>query len=252
MQRIAFVVAALAALAGCNDRSAKKEDTSHPASGTQAGTVGANDTIAPETETPPHSRPTLEPAQGSEWATMPPAPDHHDPDQRGSTLTQQGPLTPQSSAAGQGSATGSMNDSAELDSARSLHLSPSGGDTDRADGGNAGGQQTGGVGGGSSGVAPDEAAPSGSHNAGVAGVHDSSTLGESVDDEAMVRRIHQALVDDETLSHDARTVQINSLDGMIVLTGSVESQRERARIAETAFRESGGRMVIDQIELRQP
>jgi osmotically-inducible protein OsmY len=258
---IPLVVAALAALAGCQSKneSAKSEHGAHPApaaSGQQSGSVGSGSDVAhspaPASATEPGatsananaSKPVLDgtspPASGDQrWNQVPsidtdenasksssasssdigtpttPAPGSSDKtsDQRGQVLTNEGAVTPSGASGSSSGVNPSMNDAATKAAVDSLHIDH-----------------------------PDSVVsrpPLG----------DQATLGDSQSDRMLVQRIRQAVIDDETLSPQARSVQIQSVDGQIVLKGQVGSERERQRLGDTAFRESGGKMVINQLDV---
>ncbi len=80
-------------------------------------------------------------------------------------------------------------------------------------------------------------------------ITDASTLGETDSDRTLSQQIRQAVVNDETLSLASKSVQIQSSNGQVILKGQVDSEREKARIGSTAFRESGGKVVINQLEV---
>jgi osmotically-inducible protein OsmY len=248
---LGFAVAALVAAAGCqsNGGSAAKAEH-HPApqpSGQQAGSVGgASDvsrTPAPSTGTDQSaaanpSKPVLDgtsppagtaaPATGAPESSSAtnsdigtpttPAPGSSDKtaESRGQVLTNEGAVAPPAISGTSSGTAPSMNDAATKEAVDSLHIDH-----------------------------PDStiARPP---------LGDQSTLGESQSDRMLVQRIRQAVIDDETLSTQARSVQIQSQEGTIVLKGQVGSERERQRLGDTAFRESGGKMVINQLEVRSP
>ena len=254
---LVFVVAGMAALAGCyghDSRSAKADGGSdqgyaqtQPAASTQgqqSGSLGsdassASSSDAPQgadrTSTPMLESPstagadaggpttdasasaattTSQPADIGSSSVGTPSSDEKRPDQRGTVLTNDGPIDAKATIGGsQSSPDASRNDAATSAAMDSLHI-------DHADSATA-------------------QPPLG----------DAATLGESDNDRQLVSRLRQAVVDDETVSSQGRAVQIQSYDGQIVLKGQVGSQRERQRIGDTAFRESGGKMVINRLEV---
>lgn len=264
------IVAALAVLAGCNDDRAASSDAS------------ADTTTTYQTETPASQPRVAEPettvGQGAGWTsrstvdasnsdggfgsdnasagmssgslgtpsdasatttvpsdvgadathapvTSPAADDDKRDGQRGSTITEDGAndlsvdRSPQGTSSGSLSANDASSDrSAQQDAHRSTHAGEAGGT--------------------SSGIVRPELPND-----------DTATIGADADDRALVSRIRQAIVDDETLSYNARAVQVRSESGRVLLLGTVPSEREAARISSLAFRESGGRLVVNQLEI---
>jgi hypothetical protein len=79
---------------------------------------------------------------------------------------------------------------------------------------------------------------------------DEATLGTTETERALVQRVRQAVVNDESLSLTAKSVQIRAQGNDVILQGKVDSQREKAQIGSTAFRASGGKQIINQLEVR--
>jgi hyperosmotically inducible periplasmic protein len=75
---------------------------------------------------------------------------------------------------------------------------------------------------------------------------DQSNKKEDVDVTANIRK---ALMDDDTLSTNARNVKIITRDGIVTLRGPVESEQERVAIARTAQSVAGVRRVDNQLEI---
>jgi osmotically-inducible protein OsmY len=166
--------------------------------------------------------------------------------QRGSILTEDGVKAPLPSTSETTPNAPRMNQSAADDASRSTQLpgspapieaSPSADDDDLSripakDG--------------------DAAAAAGAdseHAASQTAIGDEATLGETDTDRALVQRIRQEVVNDETLSSSARSVRIESSNNQVILTGTVGSDREKAQIGSTAFRASGGKQVLNQLDV---
>ncbi|MBA2482579.1 MAG: BON domain-containing protein [Planctomycetes bacterium] len=157
--------------------------------------------------------------------------------QRGTVLTDTGARSIPESDAGIGAGSTSLNRSAQMDASRSTQL---GSEEDL-----------------SQIPAQDDSSASTSTNStklseeqGLqTNIGDEATLGETDTDRALVQRIRQAVVNDETLSSTARSVEIKSSNNQVILKGSVDSEREKAQIGSTAFRASGGKQVLNQLDV---
>ena len=75
---------------------------------------------------------------------------------------------------------------------------------------------------------------------------DQSNKKEDLD---LTANIRKALMDDDTLSTNARNVKIITRDGVVTLRGPVESDQERVAIARTAQSVAGVRRVDNQLEI---
>jgi len=72
---------------------------------------------------------------------------------------------------------------------------------------------------------------------------------ESEPDRKLTQRVRQAVVDDESLSTNAKNVKIITVDGKVTLRGPVESQQEKATIVAKAKQIAGEDKVDDQLEI---
>src|ERR1700732_4698479 len=72
----------------------------------------------------------------------------------------------------------------------------------------------------------------------------------SKDDLALTQKIRQAVVNDGSLSLNARNVKIIARDGKITLQGPVDSQHEKDTIATKAREIAGKDKVEDQLEVK--
>jgi hyperosmotically inducible periplasmic protein len=68
-------------------------------------------------------------------------------------------------------------------------------------------------------------------------------------DRMLTQRIHQALMEDNTLSPNARNVQIRIMNGMVTLRGAASNEAERNEIARKVRSIVGVRNVDNQIEI---
>jgi osmotically-inducible protein OsmY len=72
--------------------------------------------------------------------------------------------------------------------------------------------------------------------------------GGSEADVELTRAIRVAILDDDSMSTNARNVKIVTRDGVVTLRGPVESEKEKSRI-ETIARGRGAARVDNQIEV---
>lgn len=70
------------------------------------------------------------------------------------------------------------------------------------------------------------------------------------DDLSLRERVQQALAQDKQLTYSARGVSVDARDGEIILSGALNTQFERARVAQIASRVAGARVVRDDITVR--
>jgi hypothetical protein len=74
----------------------------------------------------------------------------------------------------------------------------------------------------------------------------------SESDVSLRERVQRALMEDKTLTYSARSISIEARDGEITLRGELNTQFEKARVARTAGRVAGARLVHDRLTLRNP
>lgn len=77
----------------------------------------------------------------------------------------------------------------------------------------------------------------------------SGNQSESEADRTITQRIRQALIDDDSLSTDAKNVKIITANGVVTLRGPVNNEREKNEIARKAKAVTGVRNVDNQIEV---
>ena len=75
---------------------------------------------------------------------------------------------------------------------------------------------------------------------------DQSNTKEDIDVTATIRK---ALMDDGSLSTNARNVKIITRDGVVTLRGPVENAQEKVAIARTAQSVAGVRRIDNQLEI---
>ncbi|MBV8360544.1 MAG: BON domain-containing protein [Deltaproteobacteria bacterium] len=68
-------------------------------------------------------------------------------------------------------------------------------------------------------------------------------------DVEMTRQIRRALMKDKSLSTDARNIKVVTVDGNVTLRGPVNSEQEKAVIANKAVKIAGAGHVNDQLEV---
>jgi osmotically-inducible protein OsmY len=72
---------------------------------------------------------------------------------------------------------------------------------------------------------------------------------ETEADRTMTQKIRQALMDDDSLSTNAKNVKIMTVNGVVTLRGPVNSERERNEIGKKAKAVNGVKTVDNQIEI---
>jgi hypothetical protein len=70
------------------------------------------------------------------------------------------------------------------------------------------------------------------------------------EDLSLRERVLQALAQDKQLTYSARGVSVDARDGEIVLSGALNTQFEKARVAQIASRVTGARVVRDDVTVR--
>lgn len=78
------------------------------------------------------------------------------------------------------------------------------------------------------------------------------TPGDQLENEAdrgLTQKIRQSLMDDDSLSTNAKNVKIITVNGVVTLRGTVNSDREKNEIGKKAKSVSGVRSVDNQIEI---
>lgn len=73
------------------------------------------------------------------------------------------------------------------------------------------------------------------------------TVGTQIDDATITTRVKAQLTDDEVVK--ARDVDVDTLDGVVTLSGRVESEEERERAEELARSVDGVRDVQNLLEV---
>jgi hyperosmotically inducible periplasmic protein len=77
----------------------------------------------------------------------------------------------------------------------------------------------------------------------------SGNQSESEGDRTITQKIRQAIVDDDSLSTNAKNVKIITVNGVVTLRGPVNNDRERNEIANKARAVSGVKNVDNQLEI---
>jgi hyperosmotically inducible protein len=72
---------------------------------------------------------------------------------------------------------------------------------------------------------------------------------ENEADLSLTQRIRQAVVDDDSLSTNAKNVKIITVNGRVTLRGPVDSEQEKEAIATKAQQIAGADKVDDQLEI---
>ncbi|MBN8886189.1 MAG: BON domain-containing protein [Rudaea sp.] len=67
-------------------------------------------------------------------------------------------------------------------------------------------------------------------------------------DEQIAAQVNEALLNTPGISY--WTIDVQSLDHVVYLHGLVDTNPERAKVEEIAFQASGGKKIVDSIELR--
>ena len=77
------------------------------------------------------------------------------------------------------------------------------------------------------------------------------TQGTSPDDLSLQRRIRSAILADETMSADAKNVEVITSQGKVWLRGPVKSEEQRAKVEAVASALAGAGRVQDQIDVEK-
>ncbi len=72
---------------------------------------------------------------------------------------------------------------------------------------------------------------------------------ESEADRAITQKVRQALLEDDSLSTNAKNIKIITINGVITLRGPVNNDREKNEIGKKAKAISGVRNVDNQLEI---
>jgi osmotically-inducible protein OsmY len=72
---------------------------------------------------------------------------------------------------------------------------------------------------------------------------------ENEADRSLTQKIRQSLMDDDTLSTNAKNVKIITLNGVVTLRGAVNSEREKSETGKKAKAIPGVRSVDNQLEI---
>ncbi len=72
---------------------------------------------------------------------------------------------------------------------------------------------------------------------------------ETEADRALTQRIRQALMDDDSLSTNAKNAKIITVNGVVTLRGAVNSDREKNEIGKKAKAVNGVKNVDNQLEV---
>jgi hyperosmotically inducible periplasmic protein len=78
---------------------------------------------------------------------------------------------------------------------------------------------------------------------------DKSTVGEVIDDSVITVRVKSALIADPLTK--ARQINVETKDGVVLLSGFVDSSAERSKAADVARGVSGVKKVDNQIDVKQ-
>lgn len=79
----------------------------------------------------------------------------------------------------------------------------------------------------------------------------SGNQGENEMDRTITQKIRQAVMDDNSLSTNAKNIKIITLNGVVTLRGPVSNDREKNEIAKKARAVNGVKSVDNQIEVAQ-
>lgn len=74
---------------------------------------------------------------------------------------------------------------------------------------------------------------------------------ESETDRTMTQRIRQAVVDDDSLSTNAKNIKIITTNGIVTLRGPVDSEAEQLRVLAKAQELAGPKNVKNQLEVHK-
>lgn len=72
---------------------------------------------------------------------------------------------------------------------------------------------------------------------------------ENDQDRDITQKVRQALVNDDSLSTNAKNVKVSTNDGAVTLQGKVDSDQEKETVAKRAKAVSGVRNVVNQLEV---
>jgi hyperosmotically inducible periplasmic protein len=76
-----------------------------------------------------------------------------------------------------------------------------------------------------------------------------SDQSENEVDRTLTQRVRQAVVDDDSLSTNAKNVKIISQNGMVTLRGPVKNEEERKKVVAKAQQIAGEKNVDNQLEI---
>ena len=68
-------------------------------------------------------------------------------------------------------------------------------------------------------------------------------------DRAITQRIRQAVMEDGSFSYSAKSIQIDTNDGVVTLSGPVRSNQERLQLTTLASAMQGVKLVQDQLQV---
>jgi hyperosmotically inducible protein len=80
----------------------------------------------------------------------------------------------------------------------------------------------------------------------------STTADQNKADREMTAKIRKAIVDDKSLSTKAHNVTIKTKNGMVTLTGKVDSDAERESVVSKAKEAAGSSSVTDNLTVTAP
>jgi osmotically-inducible protein OsmY len=69
------------------------------------------------------------------------------------------------------------------------------------------------------------------------------------DDVALIREIHQKIIDSTTFSAEAQDVEVSAENGVVTLSGSVETEQEKAALVAIAREAPGVAGVRERLEV---
>lgn len=72
---------------------------------------------------------------------------------------------------------------------------------------------------------------------------------DSSEDQKIIIGLREAIVSDETLSEEAKRIQIMAADGVVTLRGIVPTEKEKNEIAKKAKNLHGVKKVDDQLQI---
>jgi osmotically-inducible protein OsmY len=75
--------------------------------------------------------------------------------------------------------------------------------------------------------------------------------GNNEKDLKITQEIRKAIIDDESLSFDARNIKVITLESVVTLRGPVENDLEKATIAEKAQKVAGVARVDNQLDVKR-